>query len=566
MRLDVSRETWEGTMTDLEIVQANKMTKIREVAKKAGISEDFLECYGEYKAKLSESFQTEIKGNKDGKLILVTAINPTKAGEGKTTTTVGLIDGMAKIGKKVFGALREPSLGPVFGLKGGATGGGYAQVVPMEEINLHFTGDMHAITTANNLISAALDNHIFHGNELNIDPENVLWKRCLDMNDRALRTITVAQGEKNGVSRTDGFNITVASEIMAILCLSNDIYDFQRRVEKCVVALDISGKPITVKELNVAGAVAVVMKDAIKPNLVQTLEHTPVLIHGGPFANIAHGCNSVIATKTAMKIADYTVTEAGFGADLGCEKFMDIKCRMADLKPDAVVLVVTIRALKLHGEVEQSQLTQENVAAVENGFENVVKHVETLEAFAVPYIIALNHFYLDTDKEVEKVLELCATNNYPCSIAKGWEKGGAGMVELAEKVVELCEKPNNFKFIYNVEDTIEKKVEEIVKAVYGGKDVVYTEKAQKQLEEFKKFGWEKMPICMAKTPNSLTDNAKIVGRPRDFTVTVKELRISAGAGFVVVLTGNIMTMPGLPKKPAAESIGITEEGKTYGLF
>ena len=553
-------------MTDLEIVQANKMDKIKEVAKKAGIAEDYLECYGDYKAKLSESFQDEIANNKSGKLILVTAINPTKAGEGKTTTTVGLIDGMAKIGKKVFGALREPSLGPVFGLKGGATGGGYAQVVPMEEINLHFTGDMHAITTANNLISAALDNHIFHGNALNIDPENVLWKRCLDMNDRALRTITVAQGDKNGVARTDGFNITVASEIMAILCLSNDINDFQQRVEKCIVAFDLEGKPITVKELNVAGAVAVVMKDAIKPNLVQTLEHTPVLIHGGPFANIAHGCNSVIATKTAMKIADYTVTEAGFGADLGCEKFMDIKCRMAQIKPDAVVLVVTIRALKLHGEVEQNRLTEENVLAVEKGFENVVKHVETLVSFGVPYIIALNHFYLDTDKEVDKVMELCNEHGYPVSMAKGWEKGGEGMIELAEKVVNLCDEPNHFDFIYDVDETIEQKVEKIVKTVYGGKEVVYTEKAQEQINKFKELGWDNLPVCMAKTPNSLTDNAKIVGRPRDFTITVKELRISAGAGFVVVLTGSIMTMPGLPKKPAAESIGINEEGKTYGLF
>ena len=553
-------------MTDLEIVQANKMDKIKEVAKKAGIAEDYLECYGDYKAKLSESFQEEIANNESGKLILVTAINPTKAGEGKTTTTVGLIDGMAKIGKKVFGALREPSLGPVFGLKGGATGGGYAQVVPMEEINLHFTGDMHAITTANNLISAALDNHIFHGNELNINPDNVLWKRCLDMNDRALRIITVAQGDKNGVTRTDGFNITVASEIMAILCLSNDINDFQQRVEKCIVAFDFEGNPITVKELNVAGAVAVVMKDAIKPNLVQTLEHTPVLIHGGPFANIAHGCNSVIATKTAMKIADYTVTEAGFGADLGCEKFMDIKCRMAEIKPDAVVLVVTIRALKLHGEVEQNQLTQENVAAVEKGFENVVKHVETLDSFGVPYVIALNHFYLDTDKEVGKVIELCNQHGYPVSMAKGWEKGGEGMIELAEKVVKLCDEQNHFNFIYDVDDTIEQKVEKIVKTVYGGKEVVYTEKAQEQLKRFRELGWDKMPVCMAKTPNSLTDNAKIVGRPRDFIVTVKELRISAGAGFVVILTGSIMTMPGLPKKPAAENIGIDEKGKTYGLF
>jgi len=553
-------------MTDLEIVQANKMDKIKEVAKKAGIAEDYLECYGDYKAKLSESFQEEIANNESGKLILVTAINPTKAGEGKTTTTVGLIDGMAKIGKKVFGALREPSLGPVFGLKGGATGGGYAQVVPMEEINLHFTGDMHAITTANNLISAALDNHIFHGNELNINPDNVLWKRCLDMNDRALRIITVAQGDKNGVTRTDGFNITVASEIMAILCLSNDINDFQQRVEKCIVAFDFEGNPVTVKELNVAGAVAVVMKDAIKPNLVQTLEHTPVLIHGGPFANIAHGCNSVIATKTAMKIADYTVTEAGFGADLGCEKFMDIKCRMAEIKPDAVVLVVTIRALKLHGEVEQNQLTQENVAAVEKGFENVVKHVETLDSFGVPYVIALNHFYLDTDKEVGKVIELCNQHGYPVSMAKGWEKGGEGMIELAEKVVKLCDEQNHFNFIYDVDDTIEQKVEKIVKTVYGGKEVVYTEKAQEQLKRFRELGWDKMPVCMAKTPNSLTDNAKIVGRPRDFIVTVKELRISAGAGFVVILTGSIMTMPGLPKKPAAENIGIDEKGKTYGLF
>jgi len=553
-------------MSDLEIVQANTMNKIVDVAKTIGINEEDLECYGKYKAKISEEFQEKIENNKQGKLILVTAINPTKAGEGKTTTTVGLIDGLSKLNKKVMGALREPSLGPVFGLKGGATGGGYAQVVPMEDINLHFTGDMHAITVANNLISAAIDNHIFHGNELKIDVDRIVWKRCLDMNDRSLREVTIAQGKKNGIERKDGFTITVASEVMAILCLSKNICDFQNRIDKCVIAFDTDGKTITAKDLNITGAVAVVMKEAIRPNLVQTLEHTPVLIHGGPFANIAHGCNSVIATTTAMKLADYTVTEAGFGADLGFEKFIDIKCRMANIKPNAIVLVVTTRALKLHGNVDQTLLNDENVDAVIKGFENVKKHVETINEVGVPCVIALNHFYLDTDKEIEAIKKLCLENGYELSVAKGWEKGGEGMTDLASKVIDACEKKSNFNFIYSQEESIEVKVEKIVHKVYGGKGVIYTEKAQEQLATFKENGWDKLPICMAKTPNSLSDNAKLLGRPTEFDITVKELRISAGAGFVVVLTGSIMTMPGLPKVSAAENIGIDEEGKTYGLF
>ncbi|MDD6468237.1 MAG: formate--tetrahydrofolate ligase [Erysipelotrichaceae bacterium] len=552
--------------SDLEIVQENTMMRISDVAEKIGIDTECLEYYGKYKAKVDSSFISSLKNKKNGKLILVTAINPTKAGEGKTTTTVGLIDGLAKINKKVMGALREPSLGPVFGIKGGATGGGYAQVVPMEDINLHFTGDMHAITTANNLISAAIDNHMFHGNELQINPEKILWKRCLDMNDRALRNVTVAQGPKQGIERKDGFNITVASEIMAILCLSNDIHEFQTRVERCVVAFDMNDKPVTVKNLKVGGAVAAIMKDALKPNLVQTLEHTPVLIHGGPFANIAHGCNSVIATKTALKLADYVVTEAGFGADLGAEKFVDIKCRMAGLQPSAIVLVVTIRALKLHGGMDKNQLTQENVDAVRAGFANVEKHIETLKAVGVPFVLAMNHFYLDTEAEVACVNDICREKGYPIVLAKGWADGGNGMVDLANKVVELCEEENHFQFIYDVDAPFEEKVLSIVQKVYGGKDVVYTEDALKQLAEFKKFGWDKLPICMAKTPNSLTDDAKVVGRPKDFTITVKELRISAGAGFVVVLTGSIMTMPGLPKVPAANSIGIDENDKIFGLF
>ncbi len=568
VKRNVSRETIKITMikTDLQIEHEVTLDNIDKIASKIGINSDELEPYGKYKAKLSDELLSRIADRPNGKLILVTAITPTKAGEGKTTTTIGLADGLSSLGKKVVGALREPSLGPVFGIKGGATGGGYAQVVPMEDINLHFTGDMHAITTANNLISAIIDNHIFQGNQLRIDPEKILWKRCMDMNDRALRQVTVGLGEKNGVSRPDGFNITVASEVMAILCLSSNLHDFEQRIKRCVVALDMDGKPLTVEDLKVSGAVAAVMKEALKPNLVQTLEHTPMLIHGGPFANIAHGCNSIIATRTALKLADYVVTEAGFGADLGCEKFVDIKCRTAGFKPDAIVLVITIRALKLHGGANKDELAIENLDAIRKGFGNVLKHADTLRQIGVPFVLTLNHFYQDTDKEIDLVKELCREHGYELIVSDGWAKGSKGMQDLGKKVLELTEQPNNFTYLYDLDEPFETKVENIVKKVYGGSKVEYTELAQQQLNQYKKYGWDRLPVCMAKTPNSLTDNAKILGAPKDFTITVKELRISAGAGFVVVLTGNIMTMPGLPKVPAAEKIGVDENNQIYGLF
>ena len=568
VKRNVSRETIKITMikTDLQIEHEVTLDNIDKIASKIGINSDELEPYGKYKAKLSDELLSRVADRPNGKLILVTAITPTKAGEGKTTTTIGLADGLSSLGKKVVGALREPSLGPVFGIKGGATGGGYAQVVPMEDINLHFTGDMHAITTANNLISAIIDNHIFQGNQLRIDPEKILWKRCMDMNDRALRQVTVGLGEKNGVSRPDGFNITVASEVMAILCLSSNLHDFEQRIKRCVVALDMDGKPLTVEDLKVSGAVAAVMKEALKPNLVQTLEHTPMLIHGGPFANIAHGCNSIIATRTALKLADYVVTEAGFGADLGCEKFVDIKCRTAGFKPDAIVLVITIRALKLHGGANKDELAIENLDAIRKGFGNVLKHADTLRQIGVPFVLTLNHFYQDTDKEIDLVKELCHEHGYELIVSDGWAKGSKGMQDLGKKVLELTEQPNNFTYLYDLDEPFETKVENIVKKVYGGSKVEYTELAQQQLNQYKKYGWDRLPVCMAKTPNSLTDNAKILGAPKDFTITVKELRISAGAGFVVVLTGNIMTMPGLPKVPAAEKIGVDENNQIYGLF
>ena len=553
--------------TDLQIAQAAYLENIHTIAEKAGIAENYLELYGNDKAKVKDELMNAISERPDGKLILVTAINPTKAGEGKSTTTIGLADGLAREGKNVMACLREPSLGPVFGLKGGATGGGYAQVVPMESINLHFTGDMHAITSANNLIAAVLDNSIYQGNPLNIDPEKVVWKRCMDMNDRTLRSITIAQEKKtNGVERKDGFVITVATEVMAILCLSKDIHDFEERISKCIVAYTYDGQPVTVKDIKAEGAATVLMKDAIKPNLVQTLEHTPVFIHGGPFANIAHGCNSVIATKTALKLADYVVTEAGFGADLGAEKFLDIKCRAAGLKPDAVVIVATVRALKMHGGVEAEDLGTENVDAMLKGAENLSKHIDSISKFGVPYVVAINKFAKDTPAEVNALLSWCEENGHPVALADGWAKGGAGMKELADLVVEACDKENSFHHLYDVNASIEEKINTIATEIYGADGVEFSDEAKEKIALFEKFGWDHMPVCMAKTPNSLTDDAKIKGRPSGFTIHVRDLNVSAGAGFVVAYTGNIMTMPGLPKVPAAVNMGIDEQGETYGLF
>ena len=552
---------------DLKIAQAAVLEDMKTIAAKAGIDEKYLEPYGNDKAKLSNELKETVKDNPDGKLILVTAINPTKAGEGKSTTTIGLADGLAKAGKNVMACLREPSLGPVFGLKGGATGGGYAQVVPMEAINLHFTGDMHAITTANNLIAAVLDNSIFQGNPLNIDPNKVVWKRCMDMNDRTLRDITIGQKKKsNGVEREDHFVITVATEVMAILCLSKDLKDFEERISRCVVAYTYDDQPVTVKDIGAAGAATVVMKEAIKPNLVQTLEHTPVLVHGGPFANIAHGCNSVAATTLALKLADYVVTEAGFGADLGAEKFLDIKCRSAALKPSSVVIVATVRALKMHGGVEQTDLDTENIEALLTGTENLAKHIESIKAFHVPYVVAVNKFAKDTPAEVKALLDWCHENGHPVAEADGWARGGDGMQELAAEVVRLTDQENDFSFLYDTDESIEAKIEKISKTVYGADGVEYTDLAKEKIADFVKNGWDKLPVCMAKTPLSLTDDDKLKGRPRGFMIHVKDLSISAGAGFVVAYTGNILTMPGLPKVPAAINMGVDENGDTYGLF
>ena len=552
---------------DLLIAQAATLEDIRVIAKKAGIKEEYLIPYGNDKAKISLKIHDELKDRKNGKLILVTAINPTKAGEGKSTTTVGLADGLSKIGKNVMACLREPSLGPVFGLKGGAAGGGYAQVVPMESINLHFTGDMHAITTATNLIAAVLDNSIYQGNPLNIDPEKVEWKRCLDMNDRTLRTITIAQEKAtNGVERKDHFVITVATEVMAILCLSKDLKDFEDRIGRCVVAYTYDNKPVTVKDLGVDGAAAVVMKEAIQPNLVQTLEHTPVLVHGGPFANIAHGCNSIIATKTALKLADYVVTEAGFGADLGAEKFLNIKCRLGELKPNAVVIVATIRALKMHGGVDADHLEEENVEAMLEGAKNLEKHIESIQAFHVPYIVAINKFSADTANEVQSLLSWCKEKGYPVEESDGWARGGEGTTELARHVVELCEEPSGYAPIYDINDTIQDKILAIAKTIYGADDVEYSEEALEKIKIYISNGWDRVPVCMAKTPLSLTDDPAVKGRPEHFTIHVRDLSISRGAGFIVAYTGSILTMPGLPKQPAAISMGIDESGNSYGIF
>ena len=553
--------------TDLQIAYENEMELITKVADEVGISDEFLEAYGKYKAKISLDIFKALKDKKDGKVILVTAINPTKAGEGKSTTTIGLADALAHIGKKSIVALREPSFGPVLGIKGGAAGGGYAQVQPMEDINMHFTGDMHAITTANNAISALIDNHLHQGNELRINPEKIVWKRCLDLNDRSLRNVTVGQGPKsNGVERKDGFNITVASEIMAILCLATSVENLKERIANIVVAYNEDDQPVTAGDLGCEGVITLILKDAIKPNLVQTLYHTPALIHGGPFANIAHGCNSIIATKMAMKLADYVVTEAGFGADLGAEKFLDIKCPMAGIKPSCVVIVATIRALKMHGGA--ADYTVENLEALEKGMENLAKHIENITKYNLPYVVAINRFLSDTDAEIKMLADWATSNNHTVSLSEVFAKGAEGGVDLANKVVETIEAKDGYytyQKLYDYNDKIENKIETIAKEIYGADGVEYTEEAKAQLVDFYRLGYDKMPICMAKTPNSLTDDAKIMGRPSGFKITVKELRVSKGAGFIVVLTGAIMTMPGLPKEPQALKMDYVD-GKAVGLF
>jgi len=555
-------------LSDIEIAQQAKMQKITDVAAKLGISEDDIELYGRYKAKLSMDLIRRMENEKPGKLVLVTAITPTPAGEGKSTTTVGLAQGLHKIGKRVIVALREPSLGPCMGIKGGAAGGGYSQVVPMEDINLHFTGDFHAITSAHMLLSAMLDNHIQQGNALNIDPRRIVWKRVVDMNDRELRNIVVGLGGKaHGVPRQDGFDITVASEVMAILCLASSLHDLKERLSKIIVAYDYSGNPVTAGQIKAHGAMAALLKDAIKPNLVQTLENVPAIIHGGPFANIAHGCNSVMATKTCMKLADYTITEAGFGADLGAEKFFDIKCRYAGLKPDAVVIVATVRALKMHGGVPKTELKTPNVEAVKAGLCNLEKHIENVKKFGVPAVVAINIFAQDTAEELEAVREHCAKHGVNVALSDVFAKGGEGGIELAKEVVALAESGKaDFKPIYELDMPLKAKIETIAKEIYGADGVNYTKEADKALKEFEALGYGNLPICMAKTQYSFSDAQTLLGSPSGFTITIKNCRIAAGAGFVVVLTGDIMTMPGLPKVPAAEKIDVSDEGVISGLF
>lgn len=554
--------------TDIQIAQEAEMKHIKEVAVQAGISEDELEFYGKYKAKLSDELWNRIKDNEDGKLVLVTAINPTPAGEGKTTTSVGLGQAFAKLGKKAMIALREPSLGPCFGIKGGAAGGGYAQVVPMEDLNLHFTGDFHAITSANNLLAAMLDNHIQQGNTLGIDPRQVVWKRCVDMNDRVLRNIVVGLGRKtDGMVREDHFVITVASEIMAILCLADDLADLKRRLGRIIVAYNFKGEPVTADDLQATGAMAALLKDAIKPNLIQTLEHTPALVHGGPFANIAHGCNSVRATKMALKLSDITVTEAGFGADLGAEKFFDIKCRMAGLKPDAVVLVATVRALKYNGGVAKADLAEENLDALAKGIVNLEKHIENIQKYSVPVIVTLNSFVTDTDAENAFIEKFCRERGCEFALSEVWEKGGEGGVDLAQKVLETLEtKESDFHTLYNDELSLKDKIRTIAQEIYGAHDVVYEPAAEKQLAKIESMGFGSFPICMAKNQYSLSDDATKLGRPENFDIHIREVYVSAGAGFVVALTGAVMTMPGLPKVPAANGIDVTDDGKITGLF
>ena len=555
-------------LSDIEIAQQAKMQKITDVAAKLGISEDDIELYGKYKAKLSYDLIRKVEGNKAGKLVLVTAITPTPAGEGKSTTTVGLAQGLHKLGKRVIVALREPSLGPCMGIKGGAAGGGYSQVVPMEDINLHFTGDFHAITSAHMLLAAMLDNHIQQGNALNIDPRRICWKRVVDMNDRELRNIVVGLGGKaHGVPRQDGFDITVASEVMAILCLANNLHDLKERLAKIIVAYDYNGNPVTAGQIKAQGAMAALLKDAIKPNLVQTLENVPAIIHGGPFANIAHGCNSVMATKTGMKLADYTITEAGFGADLGAEKFFDIKCRYAGLKPDAVVIVATVRALKMHGGVPKTELTAPNVEAVKKGLVNLEKHIENVKKFGVPAVVAINIFAQDTEEELEAVREHCAKHGVNVALSDVFAKGGEGGIELAKEVIALADSGKaDFKPIYELDAPLKAKIETIAKEIYGADGVNYTKEANKALKEFEDLGYGKLPICMAKTQYSFSDDPALLGRPSGFNITIRNCRIAAGAGFIVVLTGDVMTMPGLPKVPAAEKIDVSDDGVISGLF
>ena len=554
--------------TDIQIAQEAEMSHIRDVAASIGIEEDDLELYGKYKAKLSDDLYDKIKANPDGKLVLVTAINPTPAGEGKTTTTVGLGEAFAKMNKKAIIALREPSLGPCFGIKGGAAGGGYAQVVPMEDLNLHFTGDFHAITSANNLLAALLDNHIQQGNALGIDPRQVVWKRCVDMNDRNLRNIVVGLGNKtDGMVREDHFVITVASEIMAILCLAEDIKDLKARLGRIIVAYNFQGDPVTADDLQATGAMTALLKDAIKPNLIQTLEHTPALVHGGPFANIAHGCNSVRATRMALKLADITITEAGFGADLGAEKFMDIKCRMSGLKPDAVVLVATVRALKYNGGVPKDQLSDENLEALAKGIVNLEKHIENIQKYDVPVVVTLNSFVTDTDAENEYIRRFCEERGCEFALSEVWEKGGEGGIALAEKVLETLEnKESHFHPLYEDGLSLQEKIETISKKIYGARGVIFEPKVAKQLAKIEAMGFGNMPVCMAKNQYSLSDDAKKLGRPTDFDIHIREAYVSAGAGFVVALTGAVMTMPGLPKVPAANNIDVTENGQITGLF
>lgn len=553
--------------TDVEIAQEATMKPILDVARQLEISEEEVELYGKYKCKIALSAWERLKMKPSGKLVLVTAINPTPAGEGKTTTTVGLGDALRQLGKKTAIALREPSLGPCFGVKGGAAGGGYAQVVPMEDINLHFTGDFHAITTAHNLLAAVLDNHIHHGNELGIDPRRITWRRVLDLNERALRNIVCGLGGKiNGIPRESGFDITVASEMMAILCLANDLEDMKNRIGRIIVGYTFENKPVTANDLKVTGALTLLFKDAIKPNLVQTLENTPAFVHGGPFANIAHGCNSVMATKFALKLADICVTEAGFGADLGAEKFLDIKCRFAGIQPDAVVIVATVRALKMHGGVPKTELTTENMTALEKGLENLTKHIENMQKYGLPAVVAINAFPTDTEKELSFVKEKCIQMGAEVALSEVWAKGGKGGIELAEKVLTACERASDFLYLYDETAPIKDKILAIAKEIYGAEGVHYTAAAEKTIGELTAMGYDQTPICMAKTQYSLSDDMSRLGRPSGFTITVREVRVAAGAGFLVALTGEIMTMPGLPKKPAAENMDIDNTGKIVGLF